>query len=204
MLLVTAVIISYLLGSVSFSMIIAKKLRKVDIRQHGSGNAGATNTLRVLGIGPAVTVLLLDCFKGVAAVWLGLGLTGGDPLAAGAAGLASIIGHNWPVYYGFRGGKGVATTIGVLATLVFWQALIAGIAAIAAIAVTRYVSLGSLIFIAGTTALTLFMISDNTYLYILLIITALSFWRHRTNISRLVSGNESRIGEKAGSGGKGN
>ncbi|PYZ99183.1 acyl-phosphate glycerol 3-phosphate acyltransferase [Alteribacter lacisalsi] len=204
MLLILAVIISYLIGSVSFSMIIGKKLRQVDIRQHGSGNAGATNTLRVLGKGPAAAVLLLDCFKGVAAVWIGLQLTGGDPAGAGAAGLAAIAGHNWPVYYGFRGGKGVATTIGVLASMVFVQALIAGAAAIIAIILTRYVSLGSLLFVSGTTVITLFMKDDNTYLIFLLVITALSFWRHRTNIARLTSGKESKLGEKTGTAGKGN
>ncbi len=120
--LLFVIIISYLLGSISFSYIIAKKIKKVDIRQHGSGNAGATNTLRVLGVGPAIFVLSLDIAKGIAAVWLGHAFA---PDEAGVfpalAGFAAIAGHNWPIYYGFRGGKGVATTIGVLATLVFYQ-----------------------------------------------------------------------------------
>ncbi|WP_096434853.1 glycerol-3-phosphate 1-O-acyltransferase PlsY [Alteribacter populi] len=200
MLSILYVVAAYLLGSVSFSVIIAKKLKQVDIRQHGSGNAGATNTLRVLGIGPAIVVLLLDCLKGVVAVWGSLFLTG-DPLVASASGLAAIVGHNWPIYYGFRGGKGVATTIGVLVSLVFLAALVSGIIAIISIVISRYVSLGSLLFISGTTILTIvfstYYVYPTVYLYFLIVITALSFWRHRTNIARLVKGTENKIGQKA-------
>ncbi|WP_264184008.1 glycerol-3-phosphate 1-O-acyltransferase PlsY [Bacillus shivajii] len=195
------IVLSYLIGSISFSYLIGMKINKVDIRKHGSGNAGATNTLRVLGVGPAITVLLLDCGKGVLAVLLGLYITNGDPLIAAACGLASILGHNWPIYYGFKGGKGVATTIGVLATLVFTAALISGILAIISIIITRFVSLGSLIFISATTIMTGIFSSHFdypiVYFYFLLIISALSFWRHRTNIERLLKGTESKIGEKS-------
>ncbi|MDG5787613.1 glycerol-3-phosphate 1-O-acyltransferase PlsY [Evansella sp. AB-P1] len=194
-----SILISYLLGSVSFSYLIAKKIKKVDIRQHGSGNAGATNTLRVLGIGPAIAVLLLDCAKGIVAVVLAFNLTS-DPTIAAASGLASIIGHNWPIYYGFRGGKGVATTIGVLASLVLFAALISGVIAIITIIISRYVSLGSIIFITGTTVITVFFSSFFSYpvsfSYFTVAIAILSIWRHRTNIVRLVKGNESKIGEK--------
>lgn len=197
---ITCIIIAYLIGSISFSYIIARKIKKVDIRQHGSGNAGATNTLRVLGIGPAVTVLLLDCAKGIVAVVIALYVTN-DPLIAASSGLASIIGHNWPVYYGFKGGKGVATTIGVLATLVFSAALIAGIIAILSIVITRYVSLGSLIFVIGTTVIsTLFNYYfeyPGYYIYFLIVISLFSVWKHRSNIQRLIKGQESKIGEKA-------
>lgn len=145
-----ALILSYLLGSVSFSLLAGKLLKGIDIRQHGSGNAGATNTLRVLGKGPAIGVLALDVLKGIVAVWLGRWLGGDNVWIPILCGLLVIVGHNWPVYFGFKGGKGIATTIGVLATLAFWPALFAGIFAILAIAVTRYVSLGSLIFTALT------------------------------------------------------
>ncbi|WP_096188613.1 glycerol-3-phosphate 1-O-acyltransferase PlsY [Evansella halocellulosilytica] len=200
MISIFVIIISYLIGSISFSYLIGMKLKKVDIRKHGSGNAGATNTLRVLGVGPAITVLLLDCAKGVVAVLLGLFLTNGDPAIAAASGLASILGHNWPVYYGFRGGKGVATTIGVLATLVLSAALIAGLIAIISIIITRFVSLGSLIFISGTTILTgvfsHYLDYPIVYFYFLIAISVLSFWRHRSNIQRLIARTESKIGEK--------
>ncbi|ADU30118.1 glycerol-3-phosphate 1-O-acyltransferase PlsY [Evansella cellulosilytica] len=194
------IVFSYLLGSISFSYLIAKKIKQVDIRQHGSGNAGATNTLRLLGIGPAITVLLLDCAKGIVAVYLGLYFSNGDIVIAAACGLAAIIGHNWPIYYGFRGGKGVATTIGVLATLVFFPALISGIIAIISIIITRFVSLGSLLFIINTTLIAIIFRSSfqnpNTLSLFLIAICILSVWRHRANIQRLFTGTENKIGKK--------
>ncbi|WP_100372688.1 glycerol-3-phosphate 1-O-acyltransferase PlsY [Bacillus sp. FJAT-45037] len=200
-LLFIVILIGYLLGSISFSYLIAKKIKKVDIRHHGSGNAGATNTLRVLGVGPAITVLSLDIVKGIAAVWIGIFLA---PDASGIfpafAGLAAILGHNWPVYFGFRGGKGVATTIGVIATLVFFPALYAGIIAIISILLTRYVSLGSLLF-ALCTPIFAFLLLETyqipaMYIILTIFVAVLSFWRHRENIQRLLNGTESKIGQK--------
>nr|WP_035663633.1 glycerol-3-phosphate 1-O-acyltransferase PlsY [Halalkalibacter akibai] len=198
--LICTILFGYLLGSLSFSYIIAKKIKKVDIRKHGSGNAGATNTLRVLGIGPAISVLLLDVLKGVIAVlvaaWIAPDQSGLFPALAG---LAAILGHNWPIYYGFRGGKGVATTIGVLATLVFFPALWAGVIAILSIIATKYVSLGSLLFAMLTPVLAFFLhgFYDYPIMYIYLagVVALLSVWRHRTNISRLLTGTESKIGK---------
>lgn len=191
-----SVVIGYLLGSISFSYIFGKKLKKVDIRRYGSGNAGATNTLRVLGVGPAIFVLFLDVLKGIVAVVIGLYLVG-PGLAPALSGLAAIFGHNWPVFLRFKGGKGVATTIGVLATLVFWPALYAGIIGFITIILTRFVSLGSLVFLIGTTVITtIFFDYPTEYLYLLIIVTALSVWRHRTNIERLLKGNESKLGQK--------
>ena len=118
----------------------------IDIRHHGSGNAGATNTLRLLGVGPALVVLLLDLFKGSLAVIMAKGVSS-DPLWAVLAGLAAVIGHNWPIFFGFKGGKGVATTIGVVAVLFLSPALVAGMIAIVIIVLFRYVSLGSLVFV---------------------------------------------------------
>ncbi|RXJ03933.1 glycerol-3-phosphate 1-O-acyltransferase [Anaerobacillus alkaliphilus] len=195
-----SVLVGYLLGSISFSYVFGQKLKKLDIRQHGSGNAGATNTLRVLGVGPAIGVLLLDALKGIVAVLLALYLAG-EGLAPALAGLAAIIGHNWPIFLRFKGGKGVATTIGVLATLVFWPALIAGLVAILSIVVSRFVSLGSLLFLLLTTIITAlfreYFAYPIEYVYLMIAVTILSFWRHRTNISRLIKGNESKIGQKA-------
>lgn len=200
--LIFTIIIGYLLGSISFSYIIAKKIKKVDIRQHGSGNAGATNTLRVLGVGPAIAVLALDILKGIAAVWIGVLFAPDDTgLFPALAGFAAILGHNWPVYYGFRGGKGVATTIGVLATLVFFPALFAGIIAIISIILTRYVSLGSLLFTLLTVVFTFFLVDQFgypfIYVYLTFIVACLSFWKHRANLTRLFNGTESKIGKKA-------
>ncbi|AIC94621.1 MULTISPECIES: glycerol-3-phosphate 1-O-acyltransferase PlsY [Shouchella] len=195
------VLFSYLLGSVSFSYLIAKKIKKIDIRKEGSGNAGATNTLRVLGVGPAITVLLLDVVKGVLPVLLAMLFTDAAFVHV-LTGFAAILGHNWPIYFGFRGGKGVATSIGVLVSLVFLPALLAGVVAIASIFITRYVSLGSLLFAVLTpVALVLLMLIPSfsypfEYMLFTVILAVMSLWRHRTNVSRLLSGTENKIGRK--------
>ncbi|MDQ0193005.1 glycerol-3-phosphate 1-O-acyltransferase PlsY [Paenibacillus wynnii] len=191
------IVVSYLLGSVSFSVLLAKLLKGIDIRQYGSGNAGATNTLRVLGKGPAIAVLLLDVLKGIAAVWLGTWIGGWGTWVAVICGIAAIIGHNWPIYFNFRGGKGIATTIGVLVTLCFWPALIAGIIAIASIFITRYVSLGSLIFVVLAPVILLMTDFTQPVLWTCITIALFAFWRHRTNIVKIFEGRENKIGSKA-------
>ncbi|CAJ1314525.1 glycerol-3-phosphate 1-O-acyltransferase PlsY [Paenibacillus sp. PK4536] len=203
---VVAIIISYLIGSISFSVLIAKWLKGIDIRDHGSGNAGATNTLRVLGKGPAIFVLLLDALKGVAAIWLGvwfsIGLSGHTMYWVPAlCGIAAILGHNWPIYFRFRGGKGIATTIGVLATLCIVPTLIAGVFAIASIVITRYVSLGSLIFVTLTPIVLLIQGYSAPIVTVSVIIWLLAVWRHQTNIVKIFKGTENKIGSKADKGG---
>jgi glycerol-3-phosphate acyltransferase PlsY len=194
--IIFSAVLAYLLGSISFSYLITKLIMRDDIRKHGSGNAGATNTLRVLGIVPAVTVLLLDVFKGVLAVWIAVWMGGGD-VALPVAGLMAIVGHNWPIYFGFRGGKGVATTIGVFATLFFWPALCAGAIAILLIVFTRYVSVGSLFFVAAAPFFSLFIGTFPPIFFIVGLLTAvLSFWKHRTNLKRLLNGTENKLGKK--------
>lgn len=190
------IVVSYLLGSVSFSVLFAKLLKGIDIRQYGSGNAGATNTLRVLGKGPAILVLILDVLKGIAAVWLGTWVGGWDSWVAALCGIAAIIGHNWPLYFRFRGGKGIATTIGVMATLSLWPALLAGVIAILSIFITRFVSLGSLIFVALTPVFLLVMGFTQPVLWSSIIIAIFAFWRHRTNIVKIVEGRENKLGSK--------
>lgn len=193
-----AIILCYLLGSVSFSVLLAKALKGIDIRQHGSGNAGATNTLRVLGKGPAIIVLSLDVIKGIAAVWIGHLLGDGSEWVASLCGIAAIIGHNWPIYFRFRGGKGIATTIGVMATLTFLPAFYAGIIAILSIVFTRYVSLGSLIFVLLTPIFLVLSSGVSPYFWASLIICVFAFWRHRTNIVKIAQGKENKLGSKGG------
>lgn len=191
-----ALIISYLLGSISFSFLAGKLLKGIDIRKHGSGNAGATNTLRILGKGPAITVLALDVIKGIAAVWIGRWLGGENDWVPVWAGLSVIAGHNWPVYFGFKGGKGIATAIGVTATLCFLPALFAGIIAIGSIFITRYVSLGSLIF-TGLLPISIWIMGEPLPVLIgSLLIAVFSFVRHRTNIMKLIRGQENKLGSK--------
>ncbi|MCM3784030.1 glycerol-3-phosphate 1-O-acyltransferase PlsY [Neobacillus mesonae] len=198
---ITAVIISYLLGSVSFSFLLGKLTKGIDIRDHGSGNAGATNTLRTLGKGPAILVLVLDIAKGIAAVWIGKWLGGDSDWVPALCGISAIVGHNWPVFFRFRGGKGIATAIGVLATLCFLPALYAGIIAILSIVITRYVSLGSLIFVFLTPLFLLILFYPWPVFWSSLIICIFAFWRHRSNIAKLMKGQENKLGSSASKGG---
>ncbi|TBL79766.1 glycerol-3-phosphate 1-O-acyltransferase PlsY [Paenibacillus thalictri] len=193
---IVSIIVGYLLGSISFSYLAGRLLKGIDIRNHGSGNAGATNTLRVLGKGPAVVVLLLDAVKGAAAVGIGYAISGGDPLIQVLCGLAAIAGHNWPVYFGFRGGKGIATTIGAMASLAFVPTLIAGIIAIVVIALTKYVSLGSLLLTAVLPFLLYFTGKPMEMFWFSILLALFAFVRHRSNIVRLVQGNENKLGTK--------
>ncbi|MDI4645463.1 glycerol-3-phosphate 1-O-acyltransferase PlsY [Cohnella hashimotonis] len=194
---VIAVVVSYLLGSVSFSILFARWLRKIDIRQHGSGNAGATNTLRVLGKGPAIAVFLLDIAKGLAAVALGQAIAGeqGSWLAV-ACGLASIAGHNWPLYFRFKGGKGIATTVGALIYMAPLPVVAAGIVAIVLIVITRYVSLGSMVF-ASLVPIVLGLAGEiGPVFWGALVLALLAIVRHRKNIVKLMNGTENKIGAK--------
>ncbi|QHW34921.1 glycerol-3-phosphate 1-O-acyltransferase PlsY [Paenibacillus rhizovicinus] len=195
---VLTVLISYLLGSVSFSILIAKWVKGIDIRNYGSGNAGATNTLRVLGKGPGIAVFLLDIAKGIVAVILGIYAAGGD-WGPALCGLAAIAGHNWPVWFGFKGGKGIATTVGVMASLAIVPTLVAGVVAIVSIAITRFVSLGSLIF-ALLVPIFIWNFGDKpqSYVWAALVICLLAFVRHRTNIVKLMQGKENKLGARKG------
>lgn len=192
---IIAIAVSYLLGSISFSILFARWLRQIDIRQHGSGNAGATNTLRVLGKGPAIAVFALDIAKGVAAVLIGRAFMGdGYGWLPVACGLASIVGHNWPIFFRFKGGKGIATTIGAMIALSFVPVLIAGIAAIIIIASTRYVSLGSMIFAVLLPVILAIGGWDRALVWGAIVVAVLAVLRHRKNIVKLLNGTENKLG----------
>ncbi|SFF95323.1 glycerol-3-phosphate 1-O-acyltransferase PlsY [Sporolactobacillus nakayamae] len=196
MMIALSIIVSYLIGSISFSYLITKKIKKIDIRKTGSGNAGATNTMRVLGTGPAIGVLLLDVLKGIVCVVIARAL-GLPDWAVALSGFASIIGHDFPVYFGFKGGKGVATTIGVFFMIMPLYALIAGILTILIIAATRFVSLGSLFFLIATPVLGwIFSDYSSGVLVAAFLISLLAFYQHRANIVRLIHGNENKLGHK--------
>lgn len=192
---------SYLLGSISFSYLAGKMVKGIDIRQHGSGNAGATNTLRVLGMGPGVTVLLLDVVKGIAAVLVARAVAPNQEWVHVLAGVMAISGHNWPIFFGFRGGKGIATTIGVTATLISLPALYAGIVGLLLIATTRYVSLGSLVF---TLLMPVFLLIPATQgnhhgpvtVGFAVLICIFAWYRHRSNIVKLLKGKENKLFSK--------
>lgn len=188
-------ILAYLIGSINSSILVGR-LHGIDIRQQGSGNAGATNTLRTLGKSSAALVLVGDLLKGVIAVLIGFTIS--DNLGGLIGGLFSIIGHNWPVYFGFKGGKGVLTSLAVVFAIDWRIGLIVTVIGILVVAISRFVSLGSIIGAAILPVLFYFIDSYReipaTYSVVFaLIIATLAIYRHRANIGRLVKGNESKI-----------
>jgi acyl phosphate:glycerol-3-phosphate acyltransferase len=184
---------AYLFGSISFSYLITRLLKGVDIRDYGSGNAGATNTWRVLGKRLAAVVFMLDVLKGMAAVWLGYDVSAGNQVVMMACGITAVFGHNWPIFLRFRGGKGISTTVGVTAVLLLDAALLAGIIAILLIVVTRYVSLGSLVFTILVPIVMFFMHYSPILIWLYLLITLVAIIRHKQNIIRLWQGQERKI-----------
>jgi glycerol-3-phosphate acyltransferase PlsY len=193
--IVFSILIGYLVGSISFSYIVAKKVAGIDIRQHGSKNAGATNTLRLLGKGPAIFVLFLDALKGILAVLIAMQLTD-LPWVIMLSGLGAIVGHNWPVFFGFKGGKGVSTTIGVVFTVALVPAAIASLFAVITIFISRYVSLGSLVFATLLPIVIALYDLPSAYIGGTMAIMLLTYIRHRANIVRIIKGEENKLGKK--------
>ncbi|HHW17995.1 MAG TPA: glycerol-3-phosphate 1-O-acyltransferase PlsY [Firmicutes bacterium] len=190
--------VSYLLGSIPFGFLVARMVGIDNIMAHGSGNIGATNVFRVLGPAYAVPVLALDAGKGALAAYLGLRyLNLGEP-GAFLAGLFAIAGHNWSIFLKFRGGKGVATSAGV-AIVAFPELLLVGITVFAfVVLLTKYVSLGSLLAVWVAFVYSLVTGKDVFERIAVLFIAVLVTYRHRSNISRLLSGTESKLGQKSG------
>lgn len=186
--------LSYLIGSFSSAYIVGKAFKKIDIRNHGSGNAGATNALRIMGKKLGVLTFFMDFAKGAIAVLIGLGLArhNGGIVAA----FFAVVGHNWPIFFKFKGGKGIATTIAAMAILQFPITLISVIVGVATAAISKYVSLGSLVFLTILFALTFTGLSNggfNTSVLTFLLMI-LGYYRHKENIKRLIKGNENKIG----------
>ncbi|MBD1371637.1 glycerol-3-phosphate 1-O-acyltransferase PlsY [Hazenella sp. IB182357] len=189
------IILAYLCGSISFSYFMGRYRQGIDIRKHGSGNAGATNTLRVMGKGAALIVFILDVIKGMAGVGIGY-LFRTDPTSLTlmlVCGIAAIIGHNWPVFLRFRGGKGIATTVGVAAILFFYAALISGVLGLIAIFISRFVSLGSLVFTVSLPFVMLVMGYEMTLILLMSVIALLAVFQHRQNLKNLINGEERKI-----------
>ena len=188
-------VLAYLLGSISFGMIVAKLAGGPNLREVGSKNTGATNVLRVMGLKIGLIVFVLDILKALIAciigrIWLGLN-------GAMLAGLAVVIGHNWPCFFQFKGGKGVASTLAVMLLTFPIPAIICYVVAIVLIATTKYVSLGS-ITLAALFAILVIATNWANWLVILwvLVIAGLLIWRHHANIGRLLHGTENKLGSK--------
>ena len=188
----TALLFGYLLGSIPFGLVLTRAAGLGDVRKIGSGNIGATNVLRTGNKGLAAGTLLLDALKGTVAVLLA-GRFGPD--IAVIAGLGAFLGHLYPVWLKFRGGKGVATYLGVLLGLLPLGFLIFAVIWLLVAAVTRYSSLAALIS-ALVVPVALYVLGYVQVAELLTVMSALTFWKHRANIARLISGEESRIGDK--------
>jgi acyl phosphate:glycerol-3-phosphate acyltransferase len=206
MIWIAVIILCYLIGSFPSGYLVGMS-QGIDIRQHGSGNIGATNVLRVMGKKWGYLVFLCDSLKGFlavkAGVWLGASAAGDITLAGVVAGICCIIGHNYTVWLHFKGGKGIATSIGVLLAIVpVVIVLIVLIVWLAVFFIWKYVSLASIFAALSLPAavLALFpLVAHGNYWVLLvfsLIVAALAVWRHRSNIDRLLHGKENRFGSK--------
>jgi glycerol-3-phosphate acyltransferase PlsY len=194
-----AVAIGYLLGAIPFGLIISKRVKGIDVREYGSGSTGFTNSLRTIGWKPALAVMVLDIAKGAAATLLAGYLLGDSQLYSALAGASAVIGHVWPVYVGFRGGRGVATGFGALLALVPIVALIVLPVGLAIVVLSRYVSLMSLTctIVAAALVTALALMGHEGWATILfgVLSASLIVYQHRGNIKRLLSGTEPKIGQ---------
>lgn len=211
MIYIIVAIIAYLIGSINFSIILSKKMAGFDIREKGSGNAGSTNMLRAVGKKAAILTLILDILKGVLAVLISI-LIGNiankyfesnvqNYILLQIAGIFVIIGHTFPIFYKFKGGKGVATSLGVLLVTNWQIGLICLVFALILIIITKMVSVGSMAAAILFPVLTLFLtneyfICEGNYFIFSIILAILVCFNHRKNIERLMNGTENKISFK--------
>lgn len=192
-------VMGYLFGSLNFAVIIGKLFYKTDVRQHGSGNAGATNVQRTLGSKAAAFVALGDFLKGIVAYFIAY-LVGGifeQPVLFGCiCGFAAVIGHNYPLYFHFKGGKGILTSLGLSFAIDWRAALITLAVSILIIALTRYVSLGSILGCIANVGLILLFDADPLKIWFIALLAVLAVIRHHANIKRLIKGEEAKLGAK--------
>jgi len=192
-LMIAVAVLAYLLGSVPFGIVITRALGLGDLRKIGSGNIGATNVLRTGNKGAALATLLLDAGKGGIAVLIARQVAHED--AAQLAALASFLGHLFPVWLGFKGGKGVATFLGTVLVL-DWRVGLACCATWALVAaITRISSLSALV-AAATSSLWLVLFNHGTMILLTVVLTALIYWKHWPNLERIKAGTEPKIGRK--------
>ena len=194
----SAVLVAYLIGAVPIGWMVARAFGVPDIRRHGSGNIGATNVLRTLGRRAAIVTLLGDVLKGYLAVFTAAALSGGDPVVTAVATVAAVVGNCWSVFLGFRGGKGVATGLGALLWIVPWATLVALPVFVALVAITRYVSLASLLAAACVPLVAVMLRYPSPSALAALVVAAIIAARHHANIARLRAGTESRLGHRSG------
>lgn len=206
------IVVSYLIGSINASIVMSK-IRGEDIRNYGSGNAGATNMLRTYGKKMAVMALVLDAAKGILAVGIGMivefvlnnmGISNTFTHASKyICALFVVVGHNYPVFFGFKGGKGIATSGAVMFMMDWRIGIIVAVVALAVMAISRIVSLGSLVgaltYVVGPVVFTFFIDKTTNWWFITvsIILALLATYRHRSNIVRIINGTESKLGQKS-------
>lgn len=199
-------LIAYLIGSINFSIIFSKKMAGFDLREKGSGNAGTTNMLRTVGKKAAAITLVCDILKGVISIFIAK-ISGNiwreldGALLIQLAGILVIIGHTYPVFFKFKGGKGVATSLGVLLTTNWQIGLICLVFALVLIALSRMVSVGSIAAAVLYPVLTIFItqnyIVDGNYIVSSIMLAVLVVFNHRSNVKRLLNGTENKINFKS-------
>ncbi len=195
--LILAFLAAYLIGSINSAIIVSKIMLHDDIRKYGSGNAGATNALRTLGKKGAIPVVIGDLLKAVIAILFAKLICSDSSLAVYIAGIGVVLGHNFPIYFGFRGGKGILVSLVAILFADPKIGLIAAVSAILIMAITKYVSLGSvsgavIFLVLGLT----FRFGDVYFCIFAAIISLLAIIRHKTNIQRLLNGTESKLSFK--------
>ena len=197
--------LAYVMGALPWGYVVLLMRRGIDIREYGSGRTGVSNALRTAGMKLAGVVLVLDLIKGAAAVLLARYLIG-DPTSEVAAGLVALAGHNWPVFLGFRGGRGIAPGLGGMAVMSPLAAVAGVVAFLPICLITRYLSLGSIMGVVSAVGVLLALILagfnpwgliSNLYLVYGLLGGSVIIWQHRDNIQRLLNGTERRIGNPA-------
>ncbi len=192
---VLVIVVSYFLGNLSTGTLVARKMGQIDIRKVGSGNTGTTNVLRTLGWGPSLLTLLGDALKGVVSALLGWWLCGHAGMLA--CGLAAVLGHDFPVLSGFKGGKGIATSFGVIMVINPLVGLTLLASVIVIIAITRYMSVASIFAAVEYSVLMtlVYMRHEEAALYIgfALVFSAIALFCHRSNIRRLLHHEENRL-----------
>ncbi|MFA7296492.1 MAG: glycerol-3-phosphate 1-O-acyltransferase PlsY [Dehalococcoidia bacterium] len=195
---VAVLVLGYVVGSIQPGIIVGRLVRGVDIREFGSGKTGFTNTLRTLGLVPALVVVFGDIAKGAVPVLVGQYLAGSD-LAAALGGVGAVVGHTWPMFAGFRGGRGVATSFGAFLAIAPIPAAVAILTGLAILAVTRYVSLMSMLGTALGLGVMAWLVMVGRmpaeYLVFGVIVTLSVELNHLSNLRRLLSGTEPKLGQ---------